>query len=376
MPRLSDSLALTLALTSCSPYAVKSVPYTSAAPDGYDCKQLQNGVKSEIERCCLTINPYMSCVETGRAVDALQARAGGPDSYRSAGPVTAIVGGHKFPSYALFKKEIPPADYLKYLANTAQSAADLAGALTAFVAYQQIADGSLLAPEEIISRGAGDCDNMSNLFVEMLGMTGKKSGYNYRAKVVGMEEANHAVAVFLDTDGKWKSFDFKSRLIDIAHLPDGGADLYSASNIFENGKGDSGHFYVRKRLAPSAGKGSSADEYIDPETMNPNGKEIALTVNINYDPAIEPDFFIRDYNWRSTGMTHIHYLNNIAAYYRNGVFLQIDTPDRLTVFDKDHNVIENYYKNDPIITADFFTPSGFLKKRLYKDGRVERFDQI
>jgi|GEM_PF-3061094 len=407
MPRLLDSIALSLALSACSPLAVKSgpngthartpdqfqltvlstpsasvaapavAPVPPAIPDGFECKSVQNEVKKDITRCCLTIAPHKACREMGAT-----------ESEKFSKDNVIDFGEKKVPNFASIKgwvsgtgaaqetgataqdNGISPEMYMKYLVQAAKNAADLAATLTAFVKYQTINDDSLLTASEIVSRGTGDCDNVANLFVELLEKLGKKQGIDYKAKVIGLDGANHAVAVFLDTDGKWKSLDFSLPFNELRQS-DGHPDLFSASTVFEKQKGKSNKFFARKKLGATAGSGARIDHIIDPETMMPNGKELALAVGFDYSPSINPDVFLKDYNWRQMDLTHIHYQNETTAYYRKGVFFQLTDESKFTIYNEKNIVTEIQYKKHPTIKYEYFTETGILERRDYKNGKSE-----
>jgi hypothetical protein len=352
MPRLFDSLALSLALAACSPAAGKIGPNggqsrtpdrvstvggdvqnpgsrAEAPADEYSCKKVQNAVNKDITRCCLSIKPYLSCHDMDQAKAAEFEKEN-----------TVETSGGKIPRYARYKDTIPAEKYLSYIANTAKTAAEIAEVLTTFVNYQTIDDNSLLSAEEIITRGTGDCDNMANLFIDVLKKLGTKSGFDYQTKIIGLDTANHAVAVFKDKDGKWKSFDFKVPFYEIRDLGGGAVDLYTASEIFEKHRMDDCQFYERKRLEPVNEKATISDDIIFSEAMRSTEKDLALMVNMDYDANIDPGHFLKNDNWKKTKITRIHFLKDITVYYKYGVLLQISDTTKITIYDKDRNIVE------------------------------------
>ena len=382
MPRLFDSIALTLALSSCAPIGPNSGPNgrhaatpdqirasisatTAPAPaptaDGFECKSVQNAVKNDITRCCLIIAPHKACRE-------METSAAAEFSKKN----TVEAGGGRIPNYAFFKDGIPPAMYMNYLAHAAKNATELAGALTKFVSYREIQDDNLLPPEEIISQGAGDCDNMANLFVDLLGKLGKKTGFDYKAKVIGLEDADHAVAIFLDTDGKLKALDFNLPFHELRQA-DGKPDLFSASNNFETNRKAGKNFFERRKLGAAAGRGARIDQFIDAETMAPSGKDMALAVDLDYRSDINPDLFLKDYNWRQTELTHIHYKNGTTAYYRKGLFFQLTEQDKITMYNENKVATEIQYKNNPTIKIEYYSATGHLERRDLKNGDSELY---
>ena len=387
MPKLLDSIALSLALAACSPMAAKTgpngqhsrtpdqisavvsapasaqaKPAVPAIADGYECKRLQNAVKNDVTRCCLTLKPYNACheVETAKAENFAKEN-------------TVSLNGRTVPNYTQFKDGIPPSVYMNYLAGSAKNATELATVLSAFIQYQEIQDDNMLTPEEILSMGSGDCDNMSNLFVKLLETLGKKSGYDYKAKVVGLDGANHAVAIFNDTDGKWKAFDLQLPFNEMRQI-NGRADLYSASSLFDGVKGMSDRsFYERKKLGPAAGAGAKVDNFLNLETLIPSGREIAATVDLDYSPDFNPDSILNGYNWRQTEVTHIHFRKGYAIYFHSGVLSQVTEPTKITLYEN-NAVNQIQYSNHPKIATENFDVTGQLVSRILRNGDGEVYN--
>jgi hypothetical protein len=337
-------------------------PAAQATPNGYECQRLQNAVKNDITRCCLVINPHKACHE----METAQAGSFAKEN-------TTTINGRTVPNYTHFKNGIPPAAYMNYLAGLAKNATELAAALSTFVTYETIQDDNLLPAEEILSRGSGDCDNISNLFVKLLGILGTKNGHNYKAKIIGMAGANHAVAVFLDTDGKWRAFDINLPFNEMRQT-NGRVDLFSASNSFErfHSIGDRS-FFERKKLGPAAGQGARVDNFLNPETLMPSGKEISAMVDLDYSPRVNPDTFLIGYDWRKAELTHIHYRKGFSAYYKNGVFYQLTEQTKITVYEN-AMVSQIQYINHPSIEMENFTSTGLLESRVLKNGTAEIYN--
>jgi hypothetical protein len=398
MPKLLDKMALAIALTACAPACQKpALPgldsWTKAPnqesplavtaplaanpanpansinsinsiapvePDGYSCETVQNAVKNAVARCCLKINPYKACHEIEN-----------DDLEHFSNYNTVNLAGRPLPNYVYFKQGIPPAIYLKYLADSSNSATDLAYALTKFIKYRDINDDKLLPPEEIIAQGAGDCDNTANLFVYLLNLLSKKTSYDYKAKVVGLDGANHAVAIFFDTDGKWKALDMALPFNEIAQNA-GKPDLFTASSIFQQNRKVGPMFYERHQLGQSAGEGARIDLFIDPATMMPNWRELSAVLSLDYDPRLNLDKLLSGYNWRQAKLAHLHFNGGVTAYYKQGELNQLTEQNKITFY-ASGKVYQIQYVNHPELELENFTEDGALESREFKNGTIEIF---
>lgn len=368
MPKLLDSIALSIVLASCAPVGLKtglnvntSQDYKKTAVqhaqqhdanDGFECKNIQEDVGEGIAQCCLTIFPHKSCKETARND-------------------IAYLNGQPVPNYAVFREEIPPAAYMHYLVSRAQNARDIASVLSAFIRYGEVAEDLLFAGQEVLYQGTADCDNQANLFTELLGMLGKKIGHDYKARVIGLKQADHAVAVFFDTDGKWKSFDFNLPFNEIKYREDR-LDFSSASRSFQVDPGKKQNFFERNKLGPEAGKGARIDYFLNSGTLTYDGNEIAVSVDLDFAAGLNPNSFLKNYSWQQAESAHIHYRNGFTAYYHKGELQQISEPERIIYFEN-NNIVQIQYLNHPVVVREYFSHAGMPERRQLQGGIDEVF---
>lgn len=378
MPKLLDSLALSLALSATACGAANGVKGSlrhdelnaqkahfvatnEIMPDGYDCRPIQEKTKRNVWACCLTIAPFKDCqnMPLHEVRNFTQAN-------------TTPVNGSRVANYRPFKDYIPAETYMDYLAKMAGNAEGLAKAMSSFLHYEDVSDDRLLPAVEIMAEGGGDCDNQANLFVELLKKLGKHTGHDYKARIIGMAESKHAVAIFLDTDSVWKSFDqsLPFNQIGTSNSP---LDLLKASQEFGKSKTKEHSFFERSPLIRNAGKGARMDVYIDPNTLLPSGGELAITPEIYYQEGMSPDEFAGGNEWRKFTLTHVHFKNGVEVYYNHGVLTQVSDRGK-TSFYKNNVVIQIQYEGGSPVKREDFNDDGILTRRAYRSGIEEVYE--
>lgn len=265
---------------------------------------VKDGVR---QTCCLIFNDKDACWEGGLA--------------EMSKVNVKTVNGKDIVGYDLVKGQVSAEQYKEYVVSKIDGVRGVGEFVGQMVKYKRMDDGLLYSSNDVIQFGGGDCDNLANLFKDLLQRVGEKIGHDYQCKVVAMPMANHAVAVFLDRDGQWKSFDQRMPFLTIGERGED-FDLHKASKQFgdyQSGDDEKENLFCeRKKLTGSMfGRGAFYDWYFEGGNIELMDELLVVVMDKIYDREQVPLSFCPVERCGRFERVEVQF-NDAVAYYSRG----------------------------------------------------------
>lgn len=256
-----------------------------------------------------------------------------------------------------------PQEYYSFVSSHVESPEDVRRVLIGLVGYKKDPDNILPSGVEVLSRGFGDCDQQSNLAKDLLRDLGRRvKKHDYSPRVISIDEAEHAVCIFVGEDGLLYSIDQEAEVVSFKNITD-------ASDYYKKWEGkefrvfelilDRGNIRIEmplcaETLGPDFGR-KMLMEFFD-------GKDLRDTDFANYLPS----------GWKKFDGLQVESRGNGFLHYKDGRLRSISFNDKTVEFyGKDGTMKERQL---PDGTAEFYDNDGNVVERKFSDGTIEFYE--
>lgn len=261
-------------------------------------------------------------------------------------------------AYKALSGKITLEEYFKYLVSLIDRPRDIWKIINKpLLTYVKDSDDKdiLRAPEEVLAKGCGDCDNISWLAKTLLDSLGCKNGHDYEARVIAW--GNHAVCLFKDEDGKKYVMDQGQLITAFEKTP-----LFTVKN---NDHPEEIILHPKKH--------SKWIYSLDDKTLEKNGEYMTILV---YEDLQGDNFDMEKYipeDWKSVKQTNFVFINGITVIYQGGRKIGKIAPNRVQTIYYENSLLvhRKQYPKGGKIELEVFERNGKLKQRTYSNGNVE-----
>lgn len=266
--------------------------------------------------------------------------------------------------YEGLKDKMTAEEYFKYLCQLIDSPEDIYKIINEpFMKWKpdraedEIPD-QLNEADVTIANGGGDCDNLSLVAKKLFEALSCKTGFDYKARIIGLGE--HAVCVYTDKDGKMYSID-QHRTVEPF------TDIYEASEEFP--KRESGDVPREVFLENNGGMQLMISQ--DPDSLEKTYDFIHVRFKSAYNKKFDFQKLLPK-DWKKYVSTQVYFGKNEVIFYDYGVLRQQNFADGIHVKYKGPDYYQKVYPGGDLL-SEFFTNEK-LSQRNFRDGKSEIYD--
>lgn len=259
-------------------------------------------------------------------------------------------------------ERISPKEYFDYLVTLIETPEDIV-ALVNMPIVEWKPDSSekdrLEHGQNTLANGGGDCDNISWLAKELLDQLSCKKGHDYKAKVVGMPDTNHAITIYKDLEGNLCSIDQWDHKKNIGNI-------FQGSTHFE-GKDQSGIFGI-ELFSPDI----QVRRSLDPKTLQANNIRMEVMAYLpNFENFTPEKKLPKD--WTEHGQCDVLFSDGSYVRYISGKLRQKDLPNgEIHAYGSAGGLIQIDRANGDV--EQYNEKTGFLTQKTFaspqKDGTI------
>jgi len=262
---------------------------------------------------------------------------------------------------------LSPEEYFKYINSLVKDSRDVATLVNEpFVKWTDDSsiNDRLFPAYATIARGGGDCDNISWAAKELLDGLSCRSGHDYKARVIGCDDAEHAVTIYTGTDGRIAVIEQSSHFYM-------GKDIYSASPFFEKFREKASSFIEEESL----GLQGRVEYSIDTTTLERDKKEMSVIFGHKYSSSFDAKKDLPA-TWDLHQKMHVSFDDKTQLFYVQGKMTQ-KTSDKTIEFYDDNGLrteVKYLDSSNPIDSENLYPETGAVQTRHFKNGTREVYD--
>lgn len=262
--------------------------------------------------------------------------------------------------------DLPPEKLWEYISNTINTPDDIPKIIRMYINYEKDRTDRLFDHIQVLGIGSGDCDNMSNVAKEWLLELGERTGHNFQPRIIAY--GNHAILIYIDTDGKWKRID-QSAPVEEIEFKSGKINLAAASNGFDPEEEEKfGHerfIYDQKKGGP----GAHYDIDLKENSLEHSNSLLNVYLYVPFDPEnFKPNDFLPS-NWKNYEEVQVHFNMAETLIYKKGELAQIESKKVIDNLKQD-NTTQRTYKEGPIEWEIIDKKTNIVIQRSFRAGEV------